>query len=240
MNDLRRSPKREYYLTVAEVLTSAPPEHAATLQPAQPEQAPAPGSAAAADPEPSRARPAELPFAATMAGPKSPVSVAQEAVFPVKNWDRYEFLALLGQGGMGSVYRARDKRLGRVVALKFIRGEDASLAMRFLQESRAQARIEHPGVCKVYEVGEVDGKVFIAMQLVEGKTLDKLCPALSLNEKVLIIRDVAEAIHTAHKLGIIHRDRIPPSRIAAYFSAPSRSGGKARHALSSVGWSGRA
>ena len=84
-----------------------------------------------------------------MAGPDDPVSVSLAAMFPVKSWDRYEFLELIGQGGMGVVYKARDKRLGRTVALKFIRGDDRNLATRFLHESRAQARIEHPNICKI-------------------------------------------------------------------------------------------
>lgn len=63
--------------------------------------------------------------------------------------NKYQVIELLGRGGMGAVYKARDKQLGRIVALKFIRGGDPSLIMRFLQEARAQARLNHPGICKV-------------------------------------------------------------------------------------------
>src|SRR5689334_15460531 len=90
---------------------------------------------------------------------------------PVVDWDRYEIERSLGHGGMGSVYQARDLLLGRPVALKFIRGGDPKLAMRLLREARAQARIDHQGVCKVYEVGEVDQKHYIAMELVRGRPL---------------------------------------------------------------------
>src|SRR5262245_61102426 len=107
--------------------------------------------------------------------------------FPVPHWERYEPLGFLGRGGMGSVYRARDRRLGRVVALKFIRGVDPDATMRFVQEARAQARIDHPNVCKVFEVGEVDGKAYIAMQLVAGDRLDRVAPTLSLPDKVQVI-----------------------------------------------------
>ena len=132
--------------------------------------------------------------------------------FPVANWDRYEFLELLGQGGMGSVYKARDRRLQRLVALKFIRGDDDRLSLRFMQEARAQARIDHPGICKVLEVGEVEGKAYIAMQFVDGKSLQQLRDGLTLTEKVQLIRDTALALHAAHELGIIHRD-IKPANV---------------------------
>ncbi len=76
------------------------------------------------------------------------------AVFPVTGWDRYEPVRLLGQGAMGRVFLARDLRLRREVALKFMRGDDHGLARRFVAEARAQARVSHEHVCKVYEVGE--------------------------------------------------------------------------------------
>ena len=132
--------------------------------------------------------------------------------FPATSWDRYEFLSLLGQGGMGAVYKARDRRIGRLVALKFIRGGDERLTQRFMQEARAQARISHPGVCKVLEVGEVEGKSYIAMQYIEGESLQQAKPKLSLVDKVQLVREAAEALHVAHDLGIIHRD-IKPANI---------------------------
>ena len=96
--------------------------------------------------------------AATLAGDASAFGTggaAPRAVpdFPVKDWDRYEFLGFLGQGGMGMVFLARDKRLGREVAIKFVRLEDERHLQRFLVEARAQARVDHEHVCKVFEVG---------------------------------------------------------------------------------------
>lgn len=149
---------------------------------------------------------------------RGPVSSPGPTAFPVKNWDRYEFLGLLGQGGMGAVYKARDKRLKRVVALKFIRGDDERLTKRFLQEARAQARVDHRGICKVLEVGEVEGKSYIAMQLIEGQSLQQAKPQLSIQEKVSVIRDAAVALDAAHELGIIHRD-IKPANIMIERSA---------------------
>ena len=130
----------------------------------------------------------------------------------VASWERYELLEPLGRGGMGEVYKARDRRLGRLVALKFILGADPNRAMRFLQEARAQARIDHPNVCKVYEAGEVAGKAFISMQLVAGQRLDHAAASMSLPERVQVMREVAAAVHEAHRLGVIHRD-LKPSNI---------------------------
>ena len=141
--------------------------------------------------------------------------------FPVEHWDRYEFVSVLGQGGMGVVFKARDRRLGRVVALKFIRSSDADMVARFQREARAQARIDHPAICKVFEVGEVDGKAYIAMQFVDGQSLEGAFARLRLPEKVQLIRDAAEAIHEAHRQGIIHRD-IKPANIMVEQAADGR------------------
>ncbi|WP_224243155.1 serine/threonine-protein kinase [Hyalangium gracile] len=155
----------------------------------------------------------------TLAGEQSSEGVSAPAPtegpgeqFPVSQWSRYEFISLLGRGGMGEVYKARDRLLGRTVALKFIRGADPDLVMRFLQEARAQARIDHPHVCKVYEAGEVNGKAYIAMQVVGGERLDRAAASMSLPEKLQVMKDAALAMHEAHRLGVIHRD-LKPSNI---------------------------
>ncbi|MCU1280076.1 MAG: Serine/threonine protein kinase [bacterium] len=128
---------------------------------------------------------------------------------PVARWDRYELHELLGKGGMGAVYKARDRRLDRTVAIKFILGADPNLTMRFLREARAQARIDHPNVCRVHEVGEVEGRAYIAIQFVDGEPLGKAAARMSLDEKIAVMRDVASAIQEAHRLGIVHRDLKP-------------------------------
>ena len=128
---------------------------------------------------------------------------------PVDAWDRYELLDLLGQGGMGSVYRACDRRLSRSLAIKFLLRADPNLALRFLREARAQARIDHPNVCRVYEVGEVQGRPYIALQLIDGELLHKAAARMALDDKVAVMRDVAAAIHEAHRLGIVPRDLKP-------------------------------
>ncbi|HND12644.1 MAG TPA: serine/threonine-protein kinase, partial [Pseudomonadota bacterium] len=138
--------------------------------------------------------------------------VVSAQTYPAPHWDKYEFIETLGRGGMGAVYKARDRRLGRMVALKFIHGDDPAMIQRFLQEARAQARLDHPFICKVYEVGSVDNKPYIAMELVEGRTLDRASAGLDLSQKVQLLKDAAEALHAAHQQGIIHRD-VKPSNI---------------------------
>jgi tRNA A-37 threonylcarbamoyl transferase component Bud32/dipeptidyl aminopeptidase/acylaminoacyl peptidase len=124
----------------------------------------------------------------------------------------FRVTAKLGQGGMGVVYRARDRKLGRVVALKVLppqRHGDARRVKRLLREARAAAGIRHPGVATVYEVGEDGDVVYIAMELVEGRTLrqriDEDGP-MSLDEALGVLVLVAEALEAAHGGGIVHRD----------------------------------
>ncbi len=139
-------------------------------------------------------------------------SIDLAATFPVKDWHRYEFIELLGAGGMGRVYKARDLRLNRFVALKFLNSATAFMIKRFMKEAQAQAKIDHDNICKVYEVGQVHDHYYIAMQYIEGITLKKAKVQLSLREKVKLIRAVAEALYTAHQIGLIHRD-IKPANI---------------------------
>lgn len=124
----------------------------------------------------------------------------------------YDIVGELGAGGMGVVYKAYDPNLKRFAALKLIRTANPDHAIRFVQEARAQARVQHENVCRVYEVGEVDGKQYIAMQLIEGKSLYASSKEMSVESKIRVIQQIAEALHAAHKQGLIHRD-IKPSNI---------------------------
>jgi serine/threonine-protein kinase len=132
--------------------------------------------------------------------------------FPVTGWDRYQPIRFLGQGGMGMVFLARDARLHRKVAIKFVRGDDQGSAARFITEARAQARVSHERVCKVYEVGEIQGQVFIAMQYIDGESLSALAPRLTVEQKARLLREATLGVHEAHRQGIIHRD-LKPSNI---------------------------
>lgn len=131
---------------------------------------------------------------------------------PLERFGRYERLEFLGQGGMARVYKAFDPVLGRTVALKFIKGDDPLLAERLLMEARAQARLEHEHLCRVYEVGEIDGIPYIAMQYINGRTLAVMKDELTLPQKIKIMIDVAWAVHAAHRSGLIHRD-LKPSNV---------------------------
>ena len=171
--------------------------------PAQPDNPARPEGESKAEP-PETLRPED---------PHTPLALETPPAMPkLPQSERYEIVELIGVGGMGKVYRAFDRKLKRPVALKFLRGGDAALERRFLQEAQAQARVDHPGVCKVYEVGRIGDEPYIAMQYIEGKTLREAARDLSVQQKVAIIRDVAEAVHAAHALGLVHRD-IKPANI---------------------------
>jgi len=126
----------------------------------------------------------------------------------------YEIIKLLGKGGMGEVYLARDAILDRKVALKFLPDElegDARTRDRFLREAKSAAALDHPFICKIYETGEWHGKAFIAMEYIEGKTLkDRMeQEPLHLKDIIRVTLEIAEALENAHKAGIVHRDLKP-------------------------------
>jgi eukaryotic-like serine/threonine-protein kinase len=114
---------------------------------------------------------------------------------------------------MGRVFKAWDSVLGRWVALKLLSKDEPALVERLAREARAQARVEHPNVCRVYDVGEFDGHPFIAMQLVDGEPLSEAGRRLTLEQKVLVVMRVAEAVHAAHRAGLVHRDLKPANVI---------------------------
>ena len=129
----------------------------------------------------------------------------------------YRLVQKLGEGGIGVVYKAEDQRLGRLVALKLLSSRllsDQDARRRFVREARATAALDHPGICTVYEAGEADGRLFIAMALLEGETLRKRIAAgpLPVNEALDIATQVAAALAAAHARTVIHRD-IKPENI---------------------------
>jgi Tol biopolymer transport system component len=126
----------------------------------------------------------------------------------------YEVLSLLGAGGMGEVYRARDTRLGRVVAIKVLPAErmaDENRRRRFVQEARGASALSHPNIVTIYEIESADGIDFIVMEYVPGKTLDAVIPrqGMKLGEVLRIAIPIADAVASAHAAGIVHRDLKP-------------------------------
>lgn len=131
--------------------------------------------------------------------------------------NQYHIIDRIGKGGMGIVYLANDTRLGRKVALKFVSTDaldSTEETARFNREARAAARLNHPNICTVHELGESDDKTFIAMEYVEGITLKTRIEQGDISENEIRdwIKQIAEGLHKAHEAGVVHRD-IKPANI---------------------------
>ena len=140
----------------------------------------------------------------------------------------YEILGLIGAGGMGEVYKARDTRLDRTVAIKILPAElsaDPDRRARFEREARAVAALNHPHICTLHDIGEHDGTMFLVMEHLAGRTLaDRLLKGpLPLPQALDIAAQIADALDAAHKHGIIHRD-LKPGNVMLTSSGAGRSG----------------
>jgi len=129
--------------------------------------------------------------------------------------DRYRVIGLLGRGGMGEVYRADDLKLGQPVALKFLPpklSDDPVRRERFFAEVRITRQLSHPNICRVYDIGEVDGRHFLSMEYIDGEDLASLMKRIGhlSNEKALdIARQLVAGLTVAHERGVLHRDLKP-------------------------------
>ena len=161
----------------------------------------------------SVAAPSDVPTSAT---PPSEFVLPEPADL-ANQFPQLDILELLGQGGMGAVYKARQRQLDRVVALKILPpgiGKGPAFAERFTREAKALAKLNHPGIVTLYEFGQADGLFFFLMEFVDGVNLRHLLEAgrLSPREALAIVPQICDALQYAHDHGIVHRD-IKPENI---------------------------
>src|SRR5580765_6697667 len=128
---------------------------------------------------------------------------------------KYQIDSLLGKGGMGEVYKAHDPNLGRFVALKIMRGpsiDDTMARERFTREAQSAGGLRQPNIVTVYDLGEVEGQMYIAMEFIIGRDLEEIIKTkvtLTIEEKLTLMIQVCEGIAYAHKHQIVHRDMKP-------------------------------
>jgi serine/threonine-protein kinase len=129
--------------------------------------------------------------------------------------ERYRIVGLLGRGGMGEVYRADDLKLGQPVALKFLPEHllsDGAALARFHREVRIARQVSHQNVCRVYDIGEVDGRHFLSMEFIKGEELALLLRRigrLPSDKATDIVRQLCAGLAAAHNRGVLHRDLKP-------------------------------
>lgn len=159
------------------------------------------------DAQPEDSLPAEAPSPEPPTAPK-PLPDLESGLETTFSGRFLEF-QLVGEGATAKVYKAFDAQLQRWVALKFLKTTHAGRREALLREARAQAKVEHPNVCRVHEVGEMDGHGYILMEFARGGTLDRVAASLEPEAIVALLRDVAEGVHAAHRHGLVHLDLKP-------------------------------
>ena len=153
----------------------------------------------------------------TVAGPEKPGFTPPSTQELGLKFPQVEIIELIGRGGMGAVYKARQKELDRIVALKILPpgiGDDAAFAERFAREAKALARLNHPGIITIHDFGRADGLYFFVMEFVDGVSLRQLLASarVSPREALAIVPQICDALQYSHDEGIVHRD-IKPENI---------------------------
>src|SRR5712691_11981089 len=129
--------------------------------------------------------------------------------------ERYRIVGLLGKGGMGEVYRADDLKLGQPVALKFLPDHllsDGAALARFHREVRVARQVSHKHVCRVYDIGEIEGRHFLSMEFIKGEELSSLLRrigSLPVDKSIQLARQICAGLAAAHDVGVLHRDLKP-------------------------------
>jgi HAMP domain-containing protein len=206
----QRKAEPEQDTIVRAVQSLAPPP--APAPPAAP-AAPAAPRLAATPVAPAPQAPATL--TPTSLGRSLPGGTSSDGEGALRQVGRYQIRQRLGRGGMASVYRAHDPSIGRDVAIKFLHAslaEDDECRTRFLREARAAGSLSHPNIAIVYDVGEIEGRPFMAMELLEGRSLADVLdtqPQLPIRDVMTLGLQLAQALEFAHSKGIVHRDVKP-------------------------------
>ncbi len=192
-----------------------PPDKTAIVPPPRPADATVPAASAPdADSHATILRDPDGPLPGRPPASEPTLAAGAQPTPVARRLGKFQIIEELGAGGMGAVYKARQVDLDRIVALKVLHGAafaSSSLVERFLREARAAARLDHPGIVRVFEVGEEAGIRFFAMELVEGENLLSRVrrEAPPLQERVRWVRDAALALSYAHEQGLVHRDIKP-------------------------------
>src|SRR5262249_35928235 len=139
-------------------------------------------------------------------------------LLPHSRFGSYEILEQIGKGGMGAVFRARDTRLGRIVAIKVLHGDlsaDPQRLVRFEREARTASALNHPNIVAIYEIGQVESRPYMVMEYVEGRTLREILTSgpLSIRKTLHYSAQLANGLAKAHEAGIVHRDLKPENLI---------------------------
>ncbi|HLB80043.1 MAG TPA: serine/threonine-protein kinase, partial [Dongiaceae bacterium] len=137
--------------------------------------------------------------------------LSPEASAKGERFGKFVLVEKIGEGGMGTVWKAYQTDLRRTVAIKFVKDDDPEILARFIREAQTAAGLSHPNIVATFDAGEIEGRHFISMDYIEGQDLKKR--RVDVPTALALMRDAAEAVHYAHRHGIVHRDLKPANRV---------------------------